>query len=163
VLLPARGVLEVRSVDDEHVIALFNPLVLAFFSRPPSADELTLIAALAEQGRVENIAGGMLFVVARKNASGGIEPRVREFFEQLVRENSGHFGASAVVVLMKGFGGALMRSFLTGLLLLTRKRKMLQIFGSVEEACRWLAPLHALDAESLFEAYEKAAAKVAKV
>ena len=99
----------------------------------------------------------MLFVVARKNASGGIQPRVRRFFEQVVKENSAQFGASAVVVLMEGFGASLMRSFLAGLLMLSSKRKMIQIFASVDAACEWLAPLHGLDAAKLLAAYREAA------
>jgi hypothetical protein len=162
VALPARGVLEIRSADSEHVIALYNPLALAYFSRPPNDGELAVLRALAREGRAQALGGGMLFVVARKNIAGGIDPRVREFFEQLVRENSAKFGASATVVTMQGFGGALMRSFLTGLLLLTGRRNTLQIFSSVEDACRWLAPLHDLDAADLLQAYQKATANIAR-
>jgi hypothetical protein len=78
VALPPRGVLQVRSADGDHAIALYRPLVLAHFSRPPTDTELDALRAIVEEGRTQ----------------------------------AGQFGASAVVVLMRGFAGALMRSFL---------------------------------------------------
>jgi hypothetical protein len=162
VALPARGVFHLQSADADHAIAVYNPLVIAHFARPPRAEELASLRALATQARMEQVAGGMLFVVARKDATGGIEPRVREFFERMTQENSKKAGATAVVILTQGFGGSLMRSFITSLLLLTNKRKMLQIFASVDAACRWLAPQHDFDAATLIEVYEKATAHIAR-
>jgi len=162
VTIPARGVLEIRSSDAEHVIAAYNPLVLTHFTRTPNKKELALMGALAEEGRAASIRGGMLFVIARRNISGGIDPKVREFFEAMVRRNAAIFGASAAVILMQGFGGSLMRSFLTSLLLLSSKRKQLQVFAAVDEACRWLAPQHELDPAALIQAYEEATANIAR-
>lgn len=159
--LPAHGVLEIRSADREHVIAIYRPLALAHFSRPPTEGELDGLRVLIAEGRLEALRGGMLFVIARRNMTGGIQPHVRQFFEQIVRENSRHFGASAAAVLMQGFGGSLMRSFLTSLLLLSGKRDQLRVFESVPAACRWLAPLHGLDAPTLLQVYEKATASLA--
>jgi hypothetical protein len=156
VAIPARGVLEVRSSDAEHAIAVYNPLVLAHFTRRPTDAELALIQSLTDEAIKAGVVGGMLLVAARRNVAGGIDPRVRKFFEHMVRENAAHFGASATVVRMQGFGGSLMRSFLTGLLLLSNKRKLLQVFANVDEACRWLAPQHELDPKELLRAYERA-------
>jgi hypothetical protein len=160
VALPPPGVLAVRSADKEHVIAIYQPLAIAYFSRPPKDVELAVLRTLILEARADETEGGMLFVVARRNMSGGIDPRVRAFFEQTAREQSGHFGATATVVLMQGFGGAIMRSFLTGLILLTARRSQLRIFGSVEEACRWLAPQHGLSPEALLKIYAEATAGV---
>src|SRR5436309_3053423 len=119
--LPARGVLETRSTDHEHVIALYNPLILGYFSRPPRSEELDLLRAVVHEARAQAIPGGMLIAVARRNMAGGIDPRVRLFFEQTVREHSSAVGASAAVVLMEGFAGAMMRGFIASLLLLSGK------------------------------------------
>ncbi len=150
------------SADPEHAIALYNPLLIAFFSRAPVEAELAKLRELIEQGRTEDVRGGMLFVVARKNMAGGIQPHVREFFEKMMRENDGRFGASAVVIQMQGFGASLMRGFITGLLLLTRKRRAIHIFSTVDEACRWLAPEHGLQPARLLEAYQQMTAKMAR-
>ncbi len=158
--VPARGVLEIRSADAEHAIAVYNPLVISYFSRVPKDNELALLRALANEALTQKIRGGMLMAIARKNAAGGINPKVREFFEEMVKKNSASFGASATVILMQGFGGSLMRSFLTSLLLLTNKRQILQIFASIDDACRWLAPQHDLDPPSLLDAYQKATASI---
>jgi hypothetical protein len=156
VALAERGVLQIRSADAEHVIAVYNPLLLAYFTRAPQVQELTLLRELVETARQEQIDGGMLFVVARKNAAGGVEPRVREFFEKMVQENTDRNGGSAVVITMQGFGGSLMRSFITSLLLLTGKRNLLKVFGTVPEACDWLALRHGLDAATVLRTYETA-------
>jgi hypothetical protein len=158
--LAARGVLDLRSADAEHVIALFSPILIAHFARAPEDRELALLRSLVEQARAEGLRGGMLFVIARRNATGGIQPRVRAFFEQMVRENAGQFGASAAVILMRGFGASLMRSFLTGLLVLTNRRRALQIFATVDEACRWLAPQHGLDPQALLASYQQATVNI---
>jgi hypothetical protein len=158
VALPARGVLQIRSSDAEHVIAVYHPLVVAKFTRPPTDAELATLRSIADEGRAQGVSGGMLFVVARRNVSGGIDPRVRSFFEKMVRDNSAQVGASAVVILMQGFGASLMRSFVSGLLLLAGKRRMIQLFASVEPACDWLAPLHGLTAATLLQAYAQATA-----
>jgi hypothetical protein len=156
----ARGVLQIRSADAEHVIALYNPLLLVYFGRAPTDEELTALRKLVNETRSEVITGGMLFVVARKDAAGGVQPRVRAFFEKMVQENAGHSGASAVVISMSGFAGSLMRSFITSLLLLTGKRRMVRIFSTVDEACGWLAPLHGLDTATLVRVYGKATAHI---
>jgi len=159
--LPARGVLEIRSADAEHAIAVFNPLVLSYFTRPPTEGELGLLSDLSRTARAASVNGGLLLTIARRNLAGGIDPRVREFFEKQVREHADRFGASAVVILMQGFGASLMRSFLTGLLFVANKRRLVQIFASTDEACRWLAPLHDLDPAALIEAYAQATASIA--
>ena len=142
------------------MIALYRPVLLAYFSRAPSDSELEIVRAIVREARAEKERGGMLFVAARRNAAGGIQPRVRKFFEEMVRENSAHFGASAVVVLMEGFGGSLMRSFLTGLVLLSSKGKQFRVFQAVDAACQWLAPRHNLDAATLLQVYEQSTAKI---
>jgi hypothetical protein len=156
--LSARGVLQIRSADAEHVIALYNPLLLVYFARAPTDDELMALRKLVDETRSEVITGGMLFVIARKNATGGVQPRVRAFFERMVQENAERSGASAIVISMSGFAGSLMRSFITSLLLMAGKRRMVRIFSTVDEACGWLAPQHGLDTATLVQIYGKATA-----
>jgi hypothetical protein len=143
------------------VIAAYNPLIVACFTRQARAAELSTLRDLAATGLDAGISGGLLLVVARKDLSGGIDPGARAFFEQMVRENSARSGVSAVVVLTEGFASAVLRGFVTGLLQLTSRRKTLQIFSSVGEACRWLAPRHALEPADLLAAYERATAHLA--
>jgi hypothetical protein len=156
--LSPRGKLAVQSSDPEHVIAVFSPLILACFTRVPRPEELAIVQARAKQAIQEGVRGGMLFVAARSNMSGGVAPHVRAFFEQMVRENSANSGGSAVVLWMDGFAGALVRSFLTGLLRISSQRQFAQIFGSVEEACAWLGPRHGLDAAALATSFYAATA-----
>jgi hypothetical protein len=163
VALPPIGVLTVRSADAEHVIALYRPILIAHFARTPRENELATLRAIIDEARAENAQGGMLMIVARRDVRGGIQPHVREFFEQSMRRDSGRFGASAVVVRMAGFGGSLMRSFLTGLLLIARKRDQLRIFEAVDAACAWLAKQHGIDEAALRRAYDQATAQLAVI
>jgi len=156
--LPARGELLIYSSDSGHVIAQYNPLIIACFTRPVRSVELDALSELAELGLAEGVRGGLLYVVARKDMNGGIDPKVRSAFEKMVRQTAPQAGVSAVVILTEGFGGALLRGFLAGLVQLSSKRKALQIFGSVTEACRWLASQYELDAQELTRAFEGATA-----
>lgn len=156
--LPGRGVLVISSADPGHVIAMYNPLLIACFARPAKPMELQTLSSLASQGLSEGVRGGLLYVVARKEMTGGIDPFARATLEKMMRQNAAESGANAAVILTPGFGGALLRSFLAGLVQLTNRRKLLQVFGSVDEACRWLAQEHKLDAKLVLQAYEAAAA-----
>ena len=156
--LPPRAQLSVRSSDDGHVIAAYNPLLIVCFTRPPRAEELELMRSLAAEGLDGGVRGGFLYVVARKDMSGGVDPRVRAAIEDMMARNATRAGGSAVVVLTEGFGGAMVRSVLTGLVLLTSDRKMLQVFSAVDDACRWLASHYRLDGPTLLAAYRQATA-----
>ncbi len=78
----------------------------------------------------------------------------------MIRKNQGKSGSSAVVVLTSGFGAAVVRGALAGLLQLTNRRKMLQVFASVEPACKWLGDEHELDSDALLAAYQRAASSL---
>lgn len=160
--LPGRGVLSIESSDPGHVIAVYNPLVLVCFRRQASLEELQIVRALAAQGLAEGIRGGLFYVIARQDMARGIDPRARTVFEELIRESSDKLGMSAVVVVTAGFGGALFRGFLSGLVALTRKRGTLRIFRTVSEAYPWLAEHHGLDAAELASAYERATAHLTR-
>jgi hypothetical protein len=155
---PPRAHLAVLSTDEGHVIAAYNPLLLVCFTRPPREAELDLLKRQAQVGVAAGIRGGFLYVVARPTMSGGVDPRVRKTFEDMARAYGGRSGASAVVVLTEGFGGAMVRGVLAGLALLMTQRKVLQVFRVTEEAARWLANAHGLDEADLLRAYRQATA-----
>ncbi len=102
----------------------------------------------------------MLYVFARNELRGGIDPKARETLEGMTRRNGERAGSSAVVVLTSGFGGAIVRGALAGLLMLTKNRRLVQVFADPDAACTWLAAEHHLDAEGLRAAYRRAVAGV---
>ncbi len=158
---PAPLELVIDSSDAGHVVATFNPILIAVFTRVPAQEELDLIERRAGEAGAAGIAGGLLYVVARKDMGGGVDPRVRAVFERKIRENQGKSGSSAVVVLTEGFAAAVVRGALTSLLLLFRRRGHLQVFSSIEEACRWLAAQHGIEVAPLLSAYRRATANLA--
>jgi hypothetical protein len=159
--VPARGVLTIYSSDEDHVVASWNPLIFACFTRPPSPSALACIRQLADDGLREGIRGGIFYVVARKEMAGGVDPRVRAFFDDMTRRNSDRTGASAAVLLTAGFSNALIRSFLVGIAQALISNKKLQIFSDVHGAARWIAPLHDLEAAGLEKAFRRATGHLA--
>ena len=140
------------------MIAAYNPLLIVCFTRPPRPGELELMRATAAEALAAGVRGGLLYVVARKDMTGGVDPKMRRALEEMTKRNAQRSGSSAVVVLTGGFGGALVRGVIAGLALLTPNRKMLHVFGEVDDACRWLAKEHEIHAESLLSAYRTATA-----
>lgn len=154
--IPPPGLLKIASSDDGHVIAQFNPLVIVHLGRKIKSSELECLRGIVAQGLRAGVRGGMLFVFARKDMAGGIDPEARSVFEQLIRDSAEKAGVSAVVILADGFAGAMARGFLAGLVRLSSRRKALQIFGTVAEACAWLAVHHELDSAKVQRAYAEA-------
>jgi hypothetical protein len=150
----------IESSDESHVIALYSPVMIAVFTRPPSGSELDVIQRRATEAIEFGLRGGLLYVVARENLEGGIDPRVRAVFEGMVRQNQEGTGASAVVVLTRGFAAAMVRGALAGLLVLFERRGKLRVFDSVDVACRWLAEHHEIELEGLSLAYARATRSV---
>src|SRR5262249_51268392 len=142
--------------DSGHVIALYRPLIIIHLARKFRPEEVTLVERLANEGMRARLRGGMLFVFARKDLTGGLDPEARAAFERLTRRNGEAAGASAVVVPAEGFGSAVVRSFIAGLVQLTAMRRKISVFGSVEDACRWLAKEHGLEPAELEDAYRRA-------
>ena len=94
---------------------------------------------ITKDGAIRDGYKDKLYVVARKDMSGGVDPRVRDAFEAMTRQNAARAGASAVVVLTPGQGAAVVRSVMAGLILLTPHRGLIQVFASTDQACAWLA------------------------
>lgn len=155
--LTPRAQLTVHSTDEGHVIATYYPLLLVCFKRAPRVQEIHLLEEVAAVALRESVRGGLLYVVAREDFGGGVEPRLRKMFEDMIlsatiREPT----ESAVVILTQGFGGAVARGVIAGLLLLSRKRARLRVFSSTDEACDWLSDCHRLDRGKLKAAYREA-------
>jgi hypothetical protein len=161
--LPKRGELSVRSSDEGHVIAAFNPLAIVCFTRNPSSGELATMSALANDAVDQGIRGGIIYIVARDDLTSGVDPRVRTTLEAMMRRNAGRSGSSAVVVLSNGFAASMVRSVLAGLVMLSNTRNKLRVFGSVREACDWLAPDHDLDPRVLSRAVQRATAHIPRM
>ena len=157
-LVPPRTQLTTLSKDEGHVIAAYNPLIVVCFTRPPRAPEIAVMRRYAEAGLASGVRGGFLYIVARKNLAGGVDPHLRKTFEDLTRKSSDRAGATAVVVLTEGFVGALVRGVIAGFAMMMTHRHMLQVFGAIDRACAWLAEAHALDREELVRAVHEATA-----
>lgn len=157
---PARGQLVIDSADAGHVIARYNPLLIAVFTRAPCEAEARQIQRRADEAIAAGIRGGVLYVVGRRNMSGGMDARVRTVFEEMIRANQDRSGSSAVVILTSGFAASIARLAVTGFIRLFRRSTTLRVFGSLEEACPWLADDHGLDRDDLLAIYDRVTARL---
>ncbi|MFO0686189.1 MAG: hypothetical protein U0234_29270 [Sandaracinus sp.] len=153
--------LRIVSKSPGHVVAAFRPILIAAFTRPPSDGELREIEGLASSALDEGLRGSLLYVVARRDMTGGVDPRVRSFFTDLIAKNQGRAGPTAVVVLADGFAGALVRGAVTGLIRLMTGRGQIRVFSSVGDACHWLATEQHIAGTALVAAWREAAAGLA--
>lgn len=154
--IPPPNQLLVYSSDPGHLIAGYRPLLMICFKRAPKLEEMNLIEEVVELGLDQGINGGILYVVARDDFRGGVEPRLRQMLERVMRSASKRSGKNAVVILTRGFGGAVARGVLAGLLLISSDRTSVRVFKSPNEACEWLADCHGLPRAGLLDAWSSA-------
>ncbi|MFK8003750.1 MAG: hypothetical protein AB8H86_29575 [Polyangiales bacterium] len=155
-MIPPPNELVVYSSDSGHLIAGFRPLLMIVFTRAPKIDEIHLIEEVVDLGLSEGINGGILYVVARDDFRAGVEPRLREMLERIMRSASQKNAKNAVVILTRGFGGAVARGVLAGLLLLSSDRTSVRVFKAPAEACEWLADNHGIPRAGLLDAWTSA-------
>lgn len=65
-------------------------------------------------------------------------PDERRAWIALAEQAKRHLSAGALVVLREGFGGAALRAAISGIMLLAKGSAPSKVFGSAEEAARWL-------------------------
>jgi hypothetical protein len=148
-----------RLAGGGNVIAVFNPVVIFHLSRRLNDEEVACLGDVVDEGLRSKAPWGMLMVFAREELGGGIEPRAREIFERLVRQDKDVLERSALVVTAAGFPGSVIRSVVAGLLQLVGKRTQLKVFSTVPEAVELVADAHGIDIAAISRAYAQAAAE----
>lgn len=147
-----------RSAEDGNVVAVYGSVVIVHFARRVNERETVCLGEVITEGLRSRSPWGLLVVFARSELRGGIDPKAREIFERLVRQNEAVLERSALVITAEGFPGAAIRSVVAGLLQIAGKRNQLKVFGSVPDACEVVAQAHQLDAADLERAYSQALA-----
>ncbi|MCU0658748.1 MAG: hypothetical protein MUF64_26870 [Polyangiaceae bacterium] len=126
-----------------HVVATNGPVFFVGFQGPP--DETTrerYEAALARH--VASTAAPRIYLhVARstKRSAEAIE-QVRAMYTRILRRHRRDFCAAALVLPETGFGNAMIRGILTGLVRLVPEGAEVQIFDALAPACTWLEQKH---------------------
>ncbi len=149
-----REELIVLSQDEGHVIAVYNPIAIVCFRRAPRDPEIDLLGEVLESAKRAGLGGGVLYVVAREDMASGVPTRLRRLIEGSIR--GGFAGPSAVVLSMEGFGGAMIRSLVAGIILLGADQDMVHVYREAERAIDWLARQHQIDRTRLADAYRRA-------
>ncbi len=157
-MLNPRGELSVRCAEGENVVAVYGPVVLFHLARRVNELETACLGEVVSEGLRSSSPWGMLLVFARSELNGGIDPKARQIFERLVRQDEAVLERSALVVTAEGFPGSVIRSIVAGLLQIAGKRTQLKVFSTVSEGCELVARAHRLDALDLERAYNEALA-----
>ena len=108
--------LSVRSAEDGNVVAVYGPVVIFHVARRVNERETACLGEVISEGLRSRSPWGLLVVFARNELSGGIDPKAREIFERLVRQNEQVLTRSALVITAEGFPGSAIRSVVAGLL-----------------------------------------------
>lgn len=159
-MVSPRGDLSVRSAEDGNVIAVYGPVVIFHLARRVNERETACLGDVISEGLRSNAPWGFLMVFARSELTGGIDPKAREIFERMVRQNEQVLERSALVVTADGFPGSVIRSIVAGLLQITGKRSQLKVFDNVAEGCHAVAHAHHMPALDLQRAYDQALAAI---
>ena len=107
----------------------------------PTAAEVERIGALTDEFLAASEKGLMMLVVIEAGAP-MIGAEAREAMERSYASLGPAFVGAAQVVEETGFAGAALRGVFQALALVTGKRKKLRIFGTVDEALRWIEETH---------------------
>jgi len=122
-----------------------GPLLVAFYGGS------TTLEALEELGRNQDVLLAKypristLTVIGQAKSMLKIDEAVRVKSLELSKKFDGRVVGSAIVVMTKGLGAVIVRSFLSGFFLLSRAETPMKTFASVQEGLTWLRTLPGQD------------------
>jgi hypothetical protein len=138
-----KSVLQVSSIIERagYRVGVAGPLVISCLFHRGTVELLAELerahaAAVTACGRSSS-----LTVIAGVGALKGVEPDFQRESLALARRQAETSNGSAVVVLARGLGAVVARTFLTSYFLLAREHGPQRVFGSLEEAVPWLQAL----------------------
>jgi hypothetical protein len=126
--------------ESEHLrIGTANSLFIVVYAGPTTADTMAIVDReegrfIAERGKIS-----LLSVVVQ---SGGTVDRISEEVRaaalEMVARYQHHVTADAVVVPARGIVAAIIRTFLVGFSLISRRPYPSRVFSQLDEAIAWL-------------------------
>jgi hypothetical protein len=84
--------------------------------------------------------GGKVGLLHTLDVPGAVAPpddAARKSYQRLMNDRESPIGSSAIVLDRTGFTAAMVRTVLSGLLLVTRPNHVARVFPSLRDACEW--------------------------
>ena len=134
-----RGVSVERSVQGAYAIGSLGNVLIAAFDQVPNPDSVEDTASVGRKVLVRHARGGYLHFANASVAQPPPDDRTRRAYVAMMREFGPRLDAASVIVDGAGVTAAVIRSVITGLVLIGRPSFPVKVFDSTADACAWLA------------------------
>jgi hypothetical protein len=115
-----------------------NIVIIELLASPPGPDAEKLRDLIYARGRRSDKKLGLLYVL-RITTAPPPDGATLDVYRELMRDPRGYLCATAVLSEQQGFTAAMVRSVITGLILIARPRFPTKVFGDLGETTHWLA------------------------
>lgn len=116
-------------------------VILMQYRMPPTLEELKMVEVFEDELLLQHAKISIITVSERTNTLLRVSEEVRDYSAELSRKYGSRVIGSAMVVSATGLAAAMVRTFLSGFLLLTRGAINLRSFRELNEALVWLRSL----------------------
>src|SRR6185295_14959498 len=139
------GLIVDRSVPGAYAIGSFGNILIAAFELVPTPESVEDTASAGRRLLAEHARGGYLHFANATVAQPPPDDLTRRAYIRMMREFGPRLDASSVIVDGSGVTAALIRSVITGLVLIGRPSFPVKVFDASAPACAWLAHTMASD------------------
>jgi len=140
-----RGVVVERSVAGAYAIGSLGNILIAVFDQVPTLESVDETANTGRQLLARFPRGGYLHLANATVAQPPPDNATRRAYVAMMREFGPRLDAASVIVDGGGVTAALIRSVITGMVLIGRPSFPVKVFDASVPACAWLAYTMASD------------------
>jgi hypothetical protein len=134
-----RGVVIERSVPGAYAIGTLGNVLIATFDLVPNPDSVEDTASAGRKLLARHARGGYLHFANATVAQPPPNDPTRRAYITMMREFGPRLDAASVIVDGTGVTAAVVRSVITGLVLIGRPSFPVKVFDMTSTACAWLA------------------------
>lgn len=123
-----------------HSVFRSENFVFSHFARMPDAAQLkALESALKDAYASHPTQLVTIHIMDPEGLDVKRDVEMRQIMTDFTKEYSGKLHTAALIVISRGFGTALLRSIVAGVLAIVPRKAPTKVCSSVDEACQWVA------------------------
>ena len=134
-----RGVVVERSVSGAYAIGSLGNVLIVAFDQVPTPESVADTASAGRRLLAQYSRGGYLHFANASFAQPPPDDQTRRAYIAMMREFGPRLEAASVIVDGTGVTAAVVRSVITGLVLIGRPSFPVKVFDATAMACAWLA------------------------